>query len=318
MTFVFISFCVSFLVVLWAGKILPRAIGGIARILHVSEFITAFILVAAATSLPELFVGVSSAIGGIPTLSLGNIFGANLANMSLILGVAVLFSGTLLGKEGRLSLQNFWLIFAIAFLPALLGIDGVLSRIDGAVLIAAFGLYIAKLFRDKQYFHKVLHNHNEPKGFHAAGHILHHSGQFLLGVAFLVGGSFTLIWAAREIIDVYFNSQFFLFGSIVLAFGTTLPELMFAIRAALSKQSGAVFGNALGSVSFNAAAVIGIVALIRPIHIVFSREVLLVGVALLVSFILFRIFVYAKKSLGRAEGLLFLLIYAAFLFLTLR
>ena len=295
---------------------LPRAIGGIARILHLSEFMTAFILVSVATSIPELFIGISSITQNIPIVSLGNIFGANLANLTLVLGVAVLFAGKIKGG-GKISSRNFWLIFALAFLPVILFIDGVLTRADGIILIVAFVLYIVKIFKDKEYFHRAINGVKDSLDLRSASHVFKHLSRFMFGVILLIASSFALIWAAREIIDVYFSARYFFFGTVILALGTTLPELIFAVRYALSGQTGAILGNALGSVVFNSVAIIGIISFLKPIEIQFSKDMFLVLAALFVAFVLFHFFVYTKKEISRKRGLVLLLLYAIFIILSL-
>jgi len=146
MTTTFVIFVISFIILLWSGKALPQALGDIARQLRISEFVAAFILASFATSIPELFVGVSSAFQGVSDLSIATIIGSNIANMTIVIGLAVVIAGKV-SITGRISSQNYWLISLLAFLPLLLLMDGILSRLDGVVLLIAFGLYLRKLFK---------------------------------------------------------------------------------------------------------------------------------------------------------------------------
>lgn len=186
-------------------------------------------MVAFATSVPELFIGLSSALQDIPSLSLGNIMGANLANLTLVVGVAVLLAGSI-RSDSKISSQNFWLIFLISLLPVLLATDGVISRGDGIILLVVFALYIAKIFRDKEHFSKKLVEHNH-RGLRSERHIFRHLSHFVGGTAILLVSAFLLIWSAREIVVEYFSSQYLLFGAVFLAIGTTLPEFVFATRS---------------------------------------------------------------------------------------
>src|SRR3989344_2684285 len=140
-----IVFFASFLIVLWGGRMLPPALKGLALILHLPEFVIAFVLVAVATSMPELFVGISSAAQGVSTLSLGNIFGANLANMTFVIGIAAIIAKKI-PRNGDLSKQNFWLTAALVFFPLFLAFDGVISRADGLAPLVGVGMYFAKIF----------------------------------------------------------------------------------------------------------------------------------------------------------------------------
>src|SRR3989338_7578447 len=193
MTSAFYFFILSFTALLWSGKVLPSAIHGIARILHISEFLVGFFLVALATSIPELFVGVSSAIKGVPDISLGNVLGANFINLTLVIGLSALIAGKI-DSDGKISSKNYWITTAIAFLPILLAGDGVISRLDGILLLAAFALYIRKILRDKKYFPAPNHK-GEPVGFHSIPSVLKHLAYALASVTILIASSFVLVWS---------------------------------------------------------------------------------------------------------------------------
>lgn len=304
-------FAVSFVLLLWSGKILPRTLQRISKILHISEFLTAFLLIAFATSVPELFVGISSAIQGVPSISLGNVLGANFINLTLVIGLAALFSGFVSSKS-KISSENFWLASAITFLPILLSTDGVISRGDAVLLLGAFVLYLMKIFQDKEYFHKASHT-GEPHNFHSISNVFKNLVHFAGATALLVVSSFVLVWSSKIIIGEYFASDFLLFGLIFIALGTTLPELVFGVRSSMSGHSSAMLGNAVGTIAFNAAGVVGIVALVQPITMDFSKDILLVGIFLGLALFFFHFFVYTKGHINRLEALVLLLVYLSFI-----
>ncbi len=309
--FIFIVFIISFLLVLWAGRVLPKTINGISRILHLSEFITAFLLLSFATSVPELFIGIFSAVQGIPLLSFGNIMGANLVGISLVIGLSVVIAGSV-KADGKISSQNFWFVSFIAILPILLAVDGLISRGDGLLLLVIFGLYLVKIFNDKEYFHKEMDG-TEHTGMRSFSRIVHHASRFLFAIFVLLAGSFAFIWSAVQIIEEYFEANFILFGIVFVALGTALPELVFGIRATRQGHGNAMLGNAVGSIAFNAAAVVGIVSIIHPIVVNFSVNLILISVFLVVSLILFHFFVYTRGRINRKEGFVLLLLYGIFL-----
>ncbi len=315
MPFIFTVFLISFLVLLWSGRILPRALHNISKILHLSEFITAFFLVAFATSIPELFVGISSVFQGVPSVSLGNVMGANIVNLTLVVGLSTIFAGTIAG-DGRISSENFWLIFLVAMMPILLAMDGIISRGDGIVLLFAFALYMLKIFRDQQYFHKEMHETKDP-GLQSVPNVLKNLVHFFGGMFLLLVSSLFLVWSSKAIIAEYFVDSFLIFGVLFIALGTALPELMFGIQVSLDGKPHAMLGNALGSVAFNAAAIVGIVALLSPIQIQIGDEFILIALFLFLAFALFHLFVYTKHSISRSEGFILVLVYLAFFVTTL-
>jgi len=316
MTLAFIVFIIALTALLWSGKILPQALGDISRSLRLSEFVTAFLLVSFATSIPELFVGISAALQGVPDLSIASIIGSNIANITIVIGLSILIAGKA-SVEGKISSQNYWLISVIAFLPLMLLIDGMLSRIDGIILLVAFALYIRKLFHDKEHFRKVIGGgdaEEAPPGATSLVEVMRAFGRFLIGMSFLLVSSFALVWSSKLIVVEYFGADFVLFGIIFIALGTSLPELAFGVRAALDGHSPAMLGNAFGSVAFNAAGIIGLIALIKPIEVDFTRDYLIASFFLLAAFTLFHFFAYTQKRLSRREGFFLVLLYVGFLF----
>lgn len=311
----FLIFSVSFFVMFYAGGMIPRAIGGIALILRLPQFVTAFFLVSFATSIPELFVGISSVFQSVPSLSLGNVLGSNLLGVTMKVGLIVLIAGAVSG-EGKVSSQNFWLIFALSVLPIFLGLDGMLSRVDGLILLAAFGFYVYKIFRDGEYFHKETNGVREPRMLRSPAHIAHHVSKFAAGATLLLASSFLLIWSSKIIVGAYFDTNFFLFGVLFLAVGTQLPDFVFGIKASQNGQGAAMLGNTFGAVAYNAAGVIGLVSLLRPIPIGSPQGLLEIAALLLAAFALIHFFIYTKRKITRARALMLVLVYLAFLALT--
>src|SRR3990172_8556580 len=110
----------------------------VARFLEWREFTVAFLVMAFAASLPNLFVGISSALHGIPQLSFGDVVGGNVVDMTLAIALAVLFTKNGVVAESRMVQTTAVFTMVIAFLPLLLIFDGILSRADGLVLIGAY------------------------------------------------------------------------------------------------------------------------------------------------------------------------------------
>ena len=105
-----------------SGAVAVKKLVAISRYFRISEYILAFILMAFATSLPEFFVGINAALSKTPILSLGNIIGSNIVNLSFILGVVVIISKGM-RIESKIAKRDAWLVFFISILPLLLLID---------------------------------------------------------------------------------------------------------------------------------------------------------------------------------------------------
>ncbi len=302
-------FLASFLFLVRSSSSLVKSLTGIARLLSISEYLVAFVLMSFATSISELFVGISSAVSGSSALSLGNIFGANLLNITLIIGtVSLIYGGIEL--ESKISRANFWLIFILSLFPLLLGADGVISRADGVILLVSFAIYIWHVLGEREYFSKAV-NHR-PTGIAGVTGAARDLAAFFIAVAILVASSAALVWSGVKIAALA-SFTLFSFGAIFVALGTTLPELAFGIRASLSKHGSMAVGNSLGSVAFNSAFIVGLVSIIRPITINGLNQFFFVAGAFIAAFVLFNIFVYSRTFISKREGVLLLMVYAVFL-----
>jgi len=138
------------LVLVGSGELLVKSLKKIAGFLHVSEFVVGFILMAFATSLPELFVGISSAINKKSSLALGNVIGANILNLTLVMGIIILLGNGIKIKNKRTKTDALYMV-GLAALPLFLMLIGSsISRIDGVILIAAFFIYSAVLLKKRK------------------------------------------------------------------------------------------------------------------------------------------------------------------------
>jgi len=305
-----IIFVISFLVLSYAGSLLVRSLTRISEVLGLSEYIVAFVLMSIATSIPELFIGISSITQGIPDLSLGNILGTNLLTLTVIIGVIAISSNGI-KVDSKISQQNFFLIFFIAFLPILLGTDGVISRGDGILLLLSFFVYIWRLLGEKEYFTKRV----EEIEFSLASILgaFKNFRRFFFGIALLIASSFLIVWSSKGIVG-QFDISFLGFGILFIALGTSLPELIFGIKAAFLKHESMTLGNSLGSIAFNATFIVGITALLSPLKTDFSDGMFFVSLFLFLAFLLFNFFSYTKSRISRVEGIVLVLLYLVFLF----
>lgn len=311
--FVLVVFIISFLVLARSSTLLVNSLTSLARILKMSEYTIAFLLMSAATSISELFIGISSAAENVPNLSLGDIFGANLLNISLVVGTAA-FLARGLRVESKILRRDFWFIFFLGLIPFLLGMDGVISRVDGITLIIGFFAFIGRAISDREHFSKI-YNDYPLTGTSAAKEKLRQGVWFSIGMLMLIASSVTLVWAARSL-ALAFSFKLLSFGIVFVALGSTLPELAFGIRAAISKHGSMTVGNALGSIAFNSAFVVGIVSIIHPIFIEDPRTLMDTMIAFIVMFLIFNIFGYTREYISRKEAVILIGVYIIFIFAT--
>ena len=285
--------------------------------MRVRKMVVAAMLVALSTSLPELFVGVLSALEGQPEISLGNVLGSNIANLSLVIGGAALVSGSVpvIGEYMRKELVA---AFLAGCLPILLVMDGVLTRLDGVLLLLAYGLYVSEVVIAGK--HKSLAEKGGGKHYGILKKLkkLHknHTDVWLLrlflGVLALVLSADFLVKMASSLAEGL-GLPSFLVGVLVVAVGTSLPELVLEIGAIKKREIALVFGDLLGSVVANATLIIGVTTLISPVKVGGVSRYDLASFMFVLIFGFFWMFTNSKKRLDRWEGLVLLGFYFMFI-----
>jgi cation:H+ antiporter len=288
------------IVVFCADEAIKRLLT-IARFFRLSEFISSFVLAGVITILPELSIGIVAAFSGSSSLGFGVIIGSNVIDLTLIVGVVVLYSGKLtldskMVKSIRMSL-------VAVLLPIVLFFDGEISRLDGLILIAAFSVYVALLVRDRGNDQAAEFKRRKLK-------FIFEFVIFAISIAILFLGA-SLVTSSAQETSVLLGLPLFVIG-IVVAIGTCLPELVFALRACNKKHCGLGLGNILGNVLADSMLTIGVVSLIQPIRPISPMPVFITGVAMALSAII----VYWTSRdgvLDRKNGALLLGVFGLFL-----
>ncbi len=290
----------------------------IAYEMKVNKLMLATLLVAISTSLPELFVGVASSINGQPQIALGNIIGANLANLSWIIGGAALVFGSIPVVGDYLS-KELWISIGLVMAPFLLISDGTLSRWDGILLIFLYFVYAYISIKGGSNTLKHLKHSGRKQTVH---HIktkvewVAHMMILLLAFVILAASSWMLINLVLRVSTTLNVSPFWI-GMVVIAIGTTLPELVLSIVASEKREISLVLGNVLGSVVVNSTLILGIIAIINPIAYVDRLQRGVAGVFLITILGLFWLFTKSKHKLERWEGAVLIGVFVMFLGLQL-
>ena len=288
-------------------------VGGLmrmARFLGWKEFVVAFFVMALAASLPNLFLGITSALRGVPELSFGDVAGNNLVALTLAIALAVLIGRKELPAESRTVQTTSIFTIIAAILPLILILDGNLSRIDGMLLIALFGSYIAWLFSKKERFTKIYDTHKIPilKEFKV---FLADLGRVILGIILLLAAAQGIV-ASAQFFAIGFNLSLILIGVLITGLGNALPEVYFAIVSARKGEAWMILGNLMGAVIVPATLVLGIVALIHPISGVDFSPFAIARFFLIISAIFFLFFLRTGQRLSKKEALFLLGIYLIF------
>ena len=282
-----------------------------ARFLGWREFVIAFFVMAFAASLPNLFVGIISAVNEIPQLSFGDVAGNNLVAMTLAVALGVLFAKNkeITAESKTVQTTSVFTIIA-AVLPLVLIFDGTLSRIDGILLIAFFIFYMVWLFSKKERFTKIYNTHkiSVVKDFKIFFRDL---GRLILGIILLLFSAQGIV-ASAQFFAQSFNIPIILIGLLVTGVGNALPEIYFAISSARKDKDWMILGNLMGAVIVPATLVLGIVSLIYPIRIFDFSSFAIARIFLIISAAFFLIIVRTDRKITKKEALFLLLIYISF------
>jgi cation:H+ antiporter len=304
-------FTISALALIASSIFLVKTLDKISIFLRISEFTAAFIIMAVATSIPELFVGISSAISGNPALSLGNVLGASIIDLTLIIGILVLISRNIEIKKERIGTDVYFVLGACALVLLLFIIGKSLSRIDGAILLVFFIFNsIRMLWKGKRYKAKYKQKNSKNRGL-----IIGSVFVFILSLVVLfIASRFAVEYASLIAIDL--NLPQIVIGLFLLSFATTLPELIFGIRACRTGHKSMAIGDQTGTVLANITLILGIVALIKPIEASFLPFIIS-GIFLFISAFIFTTLVKSENKLTLWEGISLILIYVLFTILEL-
>lgn len=296
-----VLFVFSFVIIKTAGFII-RLLRKIALRAKVNIFFVSAILVALGTCLPEIVVAITSALEGRPSLSLGNVIGANIADISLVVGLSAFAFGGVNVRAPFLEkdLKTVWLAFLLFII---LMIDGKISRVDGLILIFAYIGYIVAFLSEGErrqehlsFFRhplKPFNNNLNNFDFRLARELV----KLFLGLGLLLFSAEILVTSAVKLTS-FLNFSIFDIGLVFIAIGTTLPEMAFSFRSIKDDQPSMFLGNILGSLITNLTLVVGIAASLEPIVVgSFSNY----AISILSFVVLFFVFGHFLKSKNRLE-----------------
>lgn len=290
------------------GELLVRGAVRLAERFGLSSLLIGLTLVGFGTSTPELVTSLQAAFKGSPGIAVGNVVGSNTANILLILGVAALIFPVAVAR-GTFMRDGLVLAFAsLACLGAVL--TGGLTPILGAVFVAALAGYILSAFWQERIVVAAPASGNVTQ-------VQPSKSGIALDIVFVIAGLALTIAGARFAVDSaitlarMFDVSETLIGLTVVAVGTSLPELVTSVMAALKRQGDIAFGNIVGSNIYNVFGILGVTAMVKPIPVppeiaAFDIWIMLGATALLI------LFAVSRWRIGRIEGGVLLAAYVAY------
>jgi len=314
------------------GELLVRGATTIARRLGISPLLIGLTLVGFGTSTPELVTSVEASLAGSPGIAVGNVVGSNIANILLILGIAAVITPIGVGQDALRRDGLFVLLTALTFYA--IAQFGSLDRLVGFAFIVALAGYVYYAYRQElagapvghtaayekfEAHEELFHNRaprrdeaSEPVGWSAGRGSLVPLALALLGLALVVGGGKLLIDGATGFARSAGISEAVI-GLTIVAVGTSLPELVTSVVAALRGQSDVALGNVLGSNIYNILGIAGVTGLIAPTvvppEIASFDSLVMVAVSVVLLIVAGTGYV-----IRRGEGVILVASYAAYVF----
>ena len=300
----------GFFLLVIGGEFIVRSSIAISFKFNISKIVIGMTVVAFATSLPELIVSLNAAINGSPSIAINNVIGSNIANIGLVLGIISIL--TSIRVDNTFYNKDWPVMFAFSILLILFSInDSILTQIEGAVLLFLLIVFII-------YFLKKSNNED--------------INDDIDNKLNLASNTKIIIWLLLSTLSLYFGAEFLVDGAVnfakqiniseavisvsIVAIGTSIPELATSVIAIVKKEKGLSVGNLIGSNIFNIGSVLGITAIIKPVHIaqeIIDRDIiwmLFFAILLLVLALLPK-----RNNLTRFKGFIMLLSYFYFIFL---
>lgn len=271
----------------------------------IPQLVIGLTIVAMGTSLPEAAVSISAALKGSAEITIGNVVGSNILNVLIILGLTSVIC--------VIPVQKSTVFFEIPFtilvtaLLAFMGLyDNVVGRMEGGILWIFMIVYLLYLLRMAKQGNEV-----QEKGEKQTKQdsVLKMLIMIVGGAAIIVWGSDITVDAATAMAKMFGMSERFI-GLTIVALGTSLPELVTSVTAAMKGKSDIAVGNIVGSNIFNILFVVSTTALITPV--VYQPDFLVDSIAAIAAVVLLFVCVLPGKKLGRMGGILMLAGYGAY------
>lgn len=296
---------IAFVLVWVASDYVIKSVSHVASRLQMSAFATSFIILGMITSLPEFSIGINAVAERAPGVFVGNLLGASFVIFTFIIPLlAILGNGITLSHQ----LSSRYLVFALFVIlaPAILTVNGAMTRSEGVLLMVLYLILIFTLEKHKTLREKI-------------ASLFHHENfGNIFDLIKIAAGAIVVFFSSRLLVNeaLYFAGEFsiptVLIGLIILAIGTNIPELFLGIQSILSQQKDVAFGDYVGSAAAN-TFLFGLLSVIYGPFQLPDNGFLITSLLLVVGLCLFFFFGLRNGDISRKEALLLLSVYIMFI-----
>ncbi|WP_281951063.1 calcium/sodium antiporter [Nitrosophilus kaiyonis] len=300
----FLIFIISMAVLIKGADIIIKESERIALHFNISEFVIGATLVALGTSLPEMAASIAASYNHKSEMAVANVLGSVILNITLVLGLIFLIAKNISPKRDIFAKDSTWALIPV-FVFILMAFDSVITRFEGILFLILMVGYLIFLSKEATLLSEEIDKDLEKEPFKWSKTIIF----LILGFIFVVKGADYAVESASNIAREFGISEWII-GLFLIAFGTSLPELIVSIVAAINKKADMSIGNIIGSNAANFTVVLGSAALVNPLKIDIHKYIFDISTALVVSVIL--VFITANRMYNKSAGIALLSILALF------
>ena len=305
----YIIFITSLAILIYGADLIISQSEKVALRFGISEYIIGATLIAFGTSLPEMAASISANLNGKPALSISNIVGSNILNITLVLGIVLILSKNVKTRREFFEKDSSWALFPVLiFIAAIFGDRGEISQFVGFMFILLMFAYILFLLRyDKDTLEIADINEDELKK----------DFNWLKTTIFLIVGFIMVVYGAdytvksASSIAKSFGVSDWIVGVVLVALGTSMPELVVSVSAALKGKADMAIGNIIGSNMANITMALGMTALAKPIKLDFAQYSYDIATMLIATLML--VFITANKMYSKPAGISLLVLLGIFM-----
>lgn len=310
---VYVYLIVGFVLLIKGADMFVDGASAVAKLLKVPSVVIGLTIVAMGTSAPEAAVSVTAGLTGSNEIAISNVIGSNLFNLLMVIGVCAAIHA--FATDMEILKRDMPVNIGATLLLLLFLLDGRLSRTEGIIFLVALVVYLIVVVRSA-----LKNRKNQPTTEEKTGEQKKKLTVPVI-IVFIIVGILAIVWGGDLVVDnaqriaLSFGMSPMLVGLTIVALGTSLPELVTSIVASRKGESGLALGNAVGSCLFNILFILGMSSVLSPI--VLDASAMLESItdtAILFGItVLMLIFAATGKKVSRAEGIIYVCLYAAYM-----
>lgn len=303
---------IGLIVLIVGGDYLVKGSSSIALRLHLSPLVVGLTIVAFGTSAPELLISIQSALKGSPDIAMGNVVGSNICNLALVLGLTAVINPV---KVQTNSLRIDWpMTMGASVLLFLVVREGVLGAVEGVIFLIAITTYLVLIIVQSRIDVKSKLREKETDNIPDAPkkQMWKDITFIILGCVALYYGSEWFVSSSKEL-ALSLGVEERVVGLTVVALGTSLPEMVTAAVASFKGETDLALGNLMGSNIFNILSILGITAIITPIHVhevILNKDIIWM---LMITLMILPLMI-VRREVGRADGIVLLIVYSVYIY----